>query len=358
MHRATGASSARTRTEIGSSVSCATGARFKSRRLDHLSCLIGRSEATLPSGRSAKRRISAFCCSIVGLCSWLCRTWTSLEVGVELVVAMDETRLYGIPVEERLIDVMSNLDCWNRPLLLRFFPLLLSFTHSLNQLYVHPSRAIQDHLSYISSATTPDRQKHRMSATNSVSSASAGARLAPPIDQSTPSQVPASAPSSDRTPSSDLPVLQTAYNSFLLPAPASGAPAPSVLLRGVNLSSSSKFPPFAEPVKEASGTREERDQTRLDALGWRTDLPGESGWWDEAEAGGREGWFVGRPIREEDADVSEIHRSSCCSCTIPSPVNIRLMFRFISDDCELGVSPQSGGSYLGKAWSMLDRELP
>lgn len=111
--------------------------------------------------------------------------------------------------------------------------------------------------------------------------------------------------SSSPAQSSNLPKLETAYGHFLLPSPSPGAPQPALLLRGVNLSSTSKLPTFKESVQTQGSTREERDRERLDEVGWRTDLPGESGWWDEAENGGRDGWFVGRPLKEEDADVSD-----------------------------------------------------
>lgn len=98
--------------------------------------------------------------------------------------------------------------------------------------------------------------------------------------------------------------LTTAHGHFLLPPPSANLPAPSVLLRGVNLSSSSKYPPFAPSTPSATGTREERDRARLEEAGWRTDIPADSGWWEEAERGGQDGWFVGRPLKEEEADVS------------------------------------------------------
>lgn len=68
-------------------------------------------------------------------------------------------------------------------------------------------------------------------------------------------------------------------------------------------------------MPQRGNTREERDASRLKAMGHRTDLPaegqagGKMGIWDEAEKGGREGWFVNRPMHEEWADVCSSPRS-------------------------------------------------
>lgn len=115
---------------------------------------------------------------------------------------------------------------------------------------------------------------------------------------------PTSPSSNHSTPSPTLPKLKTAHGHFLLPPSSPSLPSPSALLRGVNLSSSSKFPPFPPSTPDPTGTREQRDRARLEDSGWRTDIPAQNGWWEEAEKGGRDGWFVGRPLKEDEADVS------------------------------------------------------
>jgi len=122
--------------------------------------------------------------------------------------------------------------------------------------------------------------------------------VGPPMTSTTP--IP---PSDHTTPSPTLPKLRTAHGHFLLPPSSPSLPSPSLLLRGVNLSSSSKFPPFPPSTPKPTGTREERDRARLEDSGWRTDIPAQNGWWEEAEKGGRDGWFVGRPLKEDEADV-------------------------------------------------------
>ncbi len=113
-------------------------------------------------------------------------------------------------------------------------------------------------------------------------------------------------------PSAQPQLLSTAHGHFIEPSPYPGHPPIARLLRGVNLSSSSKFPTFAPPshdtLPQQGKTREERDARREKALGYRTDIPAQEvdGVWDEAEAGGREGWFVNRPLHQEWADVSYI----------------------------------------------------
>jgi hypothetical protein len=110
------------------------------------------------------------------------------------------------------------------------------------------------------------------------------------------------------------PLISTAHGFFLQPSPIPGHPPVARILRGVNLSSSSKYPTFAGTegiVPQTGRSREERDANREKAMGYRTDLPAQGsqevparGIWDEAEEGGREGWFVNRQVHEEWADVS------------------------------------------------------
>lgn len=108
-----------------------------------------------------------------------------------------------------------------------------------------------------------------------------------------------------------IPLISTAHGFFLESSSTPGHPPLARILRGVNLSSSSKYPTFLsapedDTLPQSGNTREERDANRAKEMGYRTDLPAQEpgGKWDEAESGGRDGWFVNRPMHEEWADVS------------------------------------------------------
>jgi hypothetical protein len=104
-------------------------------------------------------------------------------------------------------------------------------------------------------------------------------------------------------PESDLDLISTGHSDFLKPSLQQGHPARSLILRGVNLSSTAKFPHYpADTIPESSDSRSQRDHRRWIRSGVKSHEP--AGLWDDAEAGGREGWFNGAPFPLDEADVS------------------------------------------------------
>ncbi|OCF45458.1 hypothetical protein I317_00705 [Kwoniella heveanensis CBS 569] len=114
--------------------------------------------------------------------------------------------------------------------------------------------------------------------------------------------------------------LSTSHSYFLKPSLIAGSPPIALLLRGVNLASVSKFPIIRSPSRSQSGpdsdsgklyvsskegkTRAERDERRKILAGQLSHLGEEEvGFFSVAEEGGKDGWFVGRPFPEEEADV-------------------------------------------------------
>lgn len=104
-------------------------------------------------------------------------------------------------------------------------------------------------------------------------------------------------------PSPDLDLISTGNSAFLKPSLQKGHPARSLILRGVNLSSSAKFPHHpADSIPEPSDSRAQRDHRRWLRGGIKSHEA--EGLWDEAESGGHEGWFNGAPFPLDEADVS------------------------------------------------------
>ncbi|KAK6902923.1 hypothetical protein I203_108183 [Kwoniella mangroviensis CBS 8507] len=102
--------------------------------------------------------------------------------------------------------------------------------------------------------------------------------------------------------------LDTSHSYFLQPSSVSGGPPVGLLLRGVNLSSTSKFPTLPNSLSQYQDltgvSRSDRDQKRQILAGQQSHLGEEEvGFYTEAEQGGRDGWFVGRPFPLEEADV-------------------------------------------------------
>ncbi|WRT67127.1 uncharacterized protein IL334_004093 [Kwoniella shivajii] len=102
--------------------------------------------------------------------------------------------------------------------------------------------------------------------------------------------------------------LDTSHSYFLQPSSTTGGPPIGLLLRGVNISSTSKYPTLPQSLDEyqdlAGRTRDERDKKRRILAGQESYLGEEEvGFYSEAEQGGRDGWFVGRPFPLEEADV-------------------------------------------------------
>ena len=107
------------------------------------------------------------------------------------------------------------------------------------------------------------------------------------------------------SPQDELVELDTSHSQFLKPPPHPDLPPVSVLLRGVNLSSTSKYPSSRtqRPGADAGSTRTARDDLRRWEAGVETHLSDEDLFWGEAERGGRDGWFVGHPLQEEGMEV-------------------------------------------------------
>nr|XP_019042696.1 hypothetical protein I302_08401 [Kwoniella bestiolae CBS 10118]OCF21626.1 hypothetical protein I302_08401 [Kwoniella bestiolae CBS 10118] len=102
--------------------------------------------------------------------------------------------------------------------------------------------------------------------------------------------------------------LDTSHSYFLQPSPTPGAPPVGLLLRGVNIGSTSKFPTLPTSLTEyddlTTSSRADRDRKRQILAGQQSHLGEEEvEFYSEAEAGGRDGWFVGRPFPLEEADV-------------------------------------------------------
>jgi hypothetical protein len=101
--------------------------------------------------------------------------------------------------------------------------------------------------------------------------------------------------------------IDTSYSNFLKRSTDSNLPPISLLLRGVNLSSTSKFPSWTAPRPYAHKkelTRTERDELREWDAGVQTQVANPETFWGEAEKGGHDGWFVGHPLQEDGMDVS------------------------------------------------------
>lgn len=103
--------------------------------------------------------------------------------------------------------------------------------------------------------------------------------------------------------------ISTSHSYFLRPAPNPSHPPISLLLRGVNISSTSKYPNLSNrpPITgdDATASRTQRNDARRLRAGVQSQLSEEDGgMWRNAEAGGSEGWFVGHPFTEDKVDVS------------------------------------------------------
>jgi len=107
----------------------------------------------------------------------------------------------------------------------------------------------------------------------------------------------------------ELVELDTSHSQFLKPPPHPNLPPISVLLRGVNLSSTSKYPSSSttRPNGQVGATRTARDDLRRWEAGVETHLSDEDLFWGEAERGGRDGWFVGHPLQEAGMEVSVVN---------------------------------------------------
>ena len=112
---------------------------------------------------------------------------------------------------------------------------------------------------------------------------------------------------SDTTYQRPLDPINTSHAEFHKQANNPDLPPISLLLRGVNLSSASKFPAWSTPrpyAHKTDLTRVERDELREWDAGIQTQIANEEAFWGEAEKGGRDGWFVGHPLQEDGLEVS------------------------------------------------------
>ena len=105
-----------------------------------------------------------------------------------------------------------------------------------------------------------------------------------------------------------LELIDTSHSYFLKQPSNPDLPPISLILRGVNLSSTSKFPSWTTPrpyAHNAELTRTERDELREWDAGVQTQIANAETFWGEAEKGGHDGWFVGHPLQEDGMDVSD-----------------------------------------------------
>lgn len=78
------------------------------------------------------------------------------------------------------------------------------------------------------------------------------------------------------------------------------------------MSGSAKYPTFADVLDAPAQpyermSRPEREKLRRRKMGVTAELGEKDGrFYSEAAEGGRDGWFVGRPIQEIHADVSDL----------------------------------------------------
>ncbi|ORX39856.1 glycoside hydrolase superfamily [Kockovaella imperatae] len=97
--------------------------------------------------------------------------------------------------------------------------------------------------------------------------------------------------------------IDTADANFLIPSDANSSTPRSILLRGVNLSSSSKYPCHSGRFEPSESTRSDRDASRKHQAGIHSALGEEYGFYSDAEKGGYDGWFVDRPLPEKEAET-------------------------------------------------------
>ena len=103
-------------------------------------------------------------------------------------------------------------------------------------------------------------------------------------------------------------LVSTSHSNFFRPPPSPSQPPIAILLRGVNLSSTSKFPNISRQAPAHHDlsllNRAQRDEARRARAGVQSHLSEEEGgMYSGAEKGGREGWFVGHPFVEPEVDL-------------------------------------------------------
>jgi hypothetical protein len=104
----------------------------------------------------------------------------------------------------------------------------------------------------------------------------------------------------------EMPILYTSFGSFI----DTSSPPHQIILRGVNLSGSSKIP-RSYPVKSSypSSGGDGNDVTvqwKIPERYGRMQTHLKDGFWEGMELGGEKGWYIGGPLDLDGCEVSSL----------------------------------------------------